>query len=320
MPRGVKFSKHHHSGKLRPHMYTSYVPLILLLLVTAIPLSAYTSFALSPGPDSQSISLSGTVPGKPPTVAPTIKNPLNGSRFSTSPITISGSCPAGTLVEIYKNDIFAGSTICAANGSYTTEVDLLIGANTLVARVYDDLNQAGPNSEQVNVFYDLLPAQAAGITPINFGGAQILLSTDAVFRGTFPEQELTMPLTILGGVPPFAINVQWGDGKNTVLSRSNNNPFSTGHVFLKPGTYQMSIQATDNDGRVAFLSVAAIVNGKPAALAGSGASGVGGGTFSGVLALWPLYVSLVAVVLSFWFGEMREKYVLTHVIHRQKYS
>lgn len=311
MIHGVKISKHHHTGKLRPHKYTSYLPLLILLALTALPLSAYTSFALSPGPESRSISLSGTVPGKPPTAAPTIKEPADNRRFSTSPITVSGDCPKGTLVEVFKNDIFAGSTVCAENNTYTMQVDLLIGQNSLVARVYDALNQAGPDSNKMNVFYDLLPAQSAGITPLNFGGPQILLSTDAVFRGTFPGQQLSMPLTLLGGTPPYAFNIQWGDGENNVVSRNNNSSFSTAHVFKKPGTYQMSTQATDAEGRVAFLSVAAIVNGNVENAASTSGDGSSSGALPSILALWPLYVSLVAIVLSFWFGEIREKRVLS---------
>ena len=308
MLRGVKFSKHEHSGKLRPHIYTSYVPLIILLLLTAIPLSAYTSFALSPGPESRSVSLEGTVPGKPPTKGATITEPTDQKHFSISPMTVTGSCPAGTLVEIYKTDIFAGSTVCSDTGTYTIQIDLLIGQNTLVARVYDALNQAGPDSNKVTVYYDLLPAQGVGITSLNFGGPQIILTTDAVFRGTFPGQPLTLPLTLIGGTAPFAFNIQWGDSQNNVVSRNNNASFSTDHTFKKAGTYQISIQATDAQGRVAFLSVAAIVNGQPEIIGSTSSKDTG--AIAGVLTLWPLYVSIVAVVLSFWFGELREKRVL----------
>lgn len=308
MLRGVLFSKHEHSGKLRPHTYTSYVPLIILLLLTAIPLSAYTSFALSPGPESRSVSLEGTVPGKPPTKAATITEPTDQKRFSISPVTVTGTCPVGTLVEIYKNDIFAGSTVCNDSGTYTLQIDLFIGQNVLIARVYDALNQTGPDSNKVTVFYDLLPAQGAGITNFNFGGPQIVLSTDAVFRGTFPGQPMTMPLTILGGTAPYAFNIQWGDGQNTVVSRNSNATFLTDHIFKKAGTYQISVQATDAQSRVAFLSVAAIVNGQPDSIAGTTIKNTS--AIAGILTLWPLYVSIVAVVLSFWFGELREKRVM----------
>jgi hypothetical protein len=183
----------------------------------------------------------------------------------------------------------------------------MIGQNVIVARVYDALNQAGPDSNTVTIFYDALPGQAGPSTSLDFGGAQLLLNTDAVFRGTFPEQELTMPVDILGGTAPYALNVQWGDSTNKVVPRNDNVGFTLGHTYKKAGTFQVALQATDAGGRVAFLTVAAIVNGQPAVAATTASTN---NTLSRLLVLWPLYVSSIAVVVSFWLGERREKRVL----------
>ena len=303
----LKLSHHHHSWRLRPHEHTSYLPLGLLLLGVGFVLIAYTASAASPGPESGSIGLAGIVPGKPPTVAATIKAPSNSQRFSVSPVAVSGTCPPSTLVEVFKNDIFAGSTPCTSSGTYTLDVDLLIGQNTLIARVYDALNQPGPDSNAVIVFYDALPTQADGLTPLNFGGDQLLLNTDAVFRGVFPEQELVVPIDILGGTPPFAVNVQWGDSTNKVIPRNDNVTFKAMHTYKKPGTYQVTIQGTDAVGRVAFLTVATIVNGQAAITAATTPTS---SSTNKLLVLWPLYVGAFAVVISFWLGERREKQIL----------
>ncbi|MDB5186946.1 MAG: hypothetical protein JWM07_418 [Candidatus Saccharibacteria bacterium] len=307
MLKGLKLSHHHHSGLLRPHEHTSYLPLGLILLGVGFILIAYSASAASPPPQGGSIGINGTMPGKPPTVAATIKTPVNGQRFSTTPVTVSGTCPPDTLVELFKNDIFAGSTPCAVGGTYTLDIDLLIGQNILVARVYDALNQAGPDSNAVTVFYDALPPQAGALTPLDFGGDQLLLNTDAVFRGVFPDKEMQMPLDILGGTPPYAINVQWGDSTNKVIPRNDNLTFNAMHIYKKPGTYQVSIQATDAAGRVAFLTVASIVNGQPAIVNSTTGSTNATNT---LLVLWPLYVGAFAVVVSFWLGERREKQIL----------
>lgn len=306
MLKWLKLAHHDHSGKLRPHEHTSYLPLGFLLLVVGLTLTAFTTYAASPGPEAGSVGLTGTMPGKPPTTAATINSPTNGKRFAESPVTISGTCPEKTLVEIFKNDIFAGSTVCSDGGAYSVDVDLLIGENRLVARVYDDLNQPGPDSNIVTVFYDALPTQADPLSPFNFGGDQMLLNTDAVFRGVFPEQELNIPIDILGGTPPYAVNVQWGDSTNKVVPRNDNAPFKIGHTYKKAGTYQVTLQATDAVGRVAFLTVASIVNGQPSTVATTGSAP----TQNQLLLLWPLYTGAAAVVLSFWLGERREKRVL----------
>lgn len=307
MLKWLKLSHHHHSGRLRPHEHTSYVPLGLFLLAVGLALTAYTATAASPLPESGSIGLTGTVPGKAPTVAATIQSPTSQQRFSTSPVTVSGTCPANTLVEVFKNDIFAGSTVCSSAGIYSLDVDLLIGSNVLVARVYDALNQPGPDSNSITVFYDALPSQGGALAPLEFGGDQLLLNTDAVFRGIFPEQELAIPIDILGGTPPYAVNIQWGDSNNKIVPRHDNTPFKVGHTYSKPGTYQISIQATDSKERVAFLTVASIVNGAQSAPPVAAVSKL---EVNQLLLLWPLYTSVLAAVISFWLGERREKYIL----------
>lgn len=309
MLRWLKISHHAHSGKLRPHEHTSYLPLGILLLVVGFVLTAYTVSATPTdgNPKSGSVGLSGIMPGKPPSTAATIDSPRDGQRFSTSPVPISGTCPKGTLVELFKNDIFAGSTPCTEAGTYSLDIDLLIGQNLLVARVYDALNQQGPDSNTITVFYDALPPQGSPINSLDFGGPQLLLNTDAVFRGVFPGKEMTMPIDILGGTAPFAVNIQWGDSTNTVVSRNDNFNFRVGHTYQKPGTYQITIQASDSAGRVAFLSVAAIVNGQPPVVATTSSTEIK----NSLLMLWPLYITAAAVVISFWLGERREKHILS---------
>jgi hypothetical protein len=304
----LKLSHSSHTGLLRPHEHTSYIPLGILLLVVGLSLIAYTAAAQSPGPEAGSIGLTGIVPGDPPTVAATITSPADNQRFSTSPITFTGTCPENTLVELFKNDIFAGSTSCSEAGSFSLDIDLLFGENRIIARVYDALNQPGPDSNTITGYYDVLPTQSSALTPLDFGAAQLLLNTDAVFRGAFPGQEFSIPIDILGGTPPYAINIQWGDTTNKVVPRSNNTTFNTGHTYQKPGVYQISIQATDAAGRVAFITVASIVNGQPS-VAGTGTD-TPSSTTNQLLVLWPLYTSAIGIVVSFWLGERREKQIL----------
>lgn len=314
----LKISHHHHSGRLRPHEYTSYAPLMLLLLVVGVALTVTSVSALtSPGPQAGSIGLNGTMPGPAPKVAATINTPSQQQRFSSSPVTVAGSCPVTTLVEVYKNDIFAGSAPCSDAGNFSFAVDLLIGQNVLIARVYDSLNQPGPDSKPVVVYYDALPSQASALAPLNFGGSQLLLNTDAVYRGIFPGRQLNIPIDIIGGTPPYAVNIQWGDASNKVVARNDNQTFTAAHTYTRPGTYQITIQSTDAQGRVAFLTVAAIVNGQPAIATVASTSN---SSTSKLIVLWPLYTSAAAIVVSFWLGERREKRILGNpqlVLHPQ---
>lgn len=309
MPRlKSKLIHNRHSGRLRPHEHTSYFSLAALLLVVGLALVASTVYAEHPAAQSSSVSLSGIMPGKAPTIAATIKSPASQQHFTTSPVTLSGTCPQNTLVELFKNDIFAGSSACTDAGIYSIDVDLLNGQNTIVAKVYDALNQPGPDSSPITLYYDVLPNQSGPVAPLNIGN-QLLLNTDAVFRGAFPQQSLDIPIDVIGGTAPFALNVQFGDSNNKVISHADNSTVDASHVYQKPGTYQVSVQASDAAGHVAFLSVAAIVNGQPSTAVGNTSTSVP--TINKLLVLWPLYAASVAVIISFYIGERREKQVLT---------
>src|SRR5579862_8573775 len=121
-----------------------------LILLLAVPALAE---AANPPPQSGSVGLEGTISTAPPTHGATIAVPGNGAVFTSVPITVSGLCPTGLLVKIFDNNVFVGSTLCA-HGSYSLQIDLFSGRNDLIARVYDALDQAGPDSNTVTVTFN----------------------------------------------------------------------------------------------------------------------------------------------------------------------
>jgi len=289
--------------------------MILLLGVMLVGVSIKTYVAADPrDPQAGSIGLTGEVPTKPPQRAATIDVPKNQQRFAISPITVSGTCPAATLVEIFKNNIFAGSTPCEDNGKYSIQIDLLYGQNVLTAQVFDVLNQAGPVSNPVTVFYDAAQPFAASLNLLNFGASQLLLNTDAVYRGSFPGQTMNVPISIIGGAAPFAVNVQWGDSNNKVIPRGDNTVFNASHSYKKAGTYKITFQASDSQQQVAFLSVAAVINGQPAVVASTSSKK----TMNKLFVLWPLYAIAATMVISFWVGERHEKKIMQKIIAIQQ--
>lgn len=306
----LKILHHSHSGRLRPHEHTSYLPLALLVFLTGAVLLWFsfvsTTQAASPGPQAGSIGLTGVMPAKPPTTAATIDTPVNGQHFKISPITVAGKCPNGTLVEVFKDKIFAGATNCS-NGQYSLKVDLLFGKNVLIAQVFDSLNQAGPFSNSVTVYYDTPLPPTLPTSFLDFTGAQLLLDTDAVYRGSFPGQTLNVPITIIGGTAPYAVTVDWGDGTTKVIPRGNNSVFNASHAYKKAGTYTITLQATDSKGLTAYIQVVAIINGQPAGVASTAPPA----SDHLIALLWPIFAIAATMVISFWFGERHEKKILT---------
>lgn len=102
--------------------------------------------------ESGSVGLEGKISSPPPTTPATISFPRDGAVITDLPVTVTGICPNGLLVKLFKNNVFAGAGQCN-NGSFSIQIDLFSGRNELVARVYDDLDQAGPDSNIVTVTF-----------------------------------------------------------------------------------------------------------------------------------------------------------------------
>src|SRR4051812_45109133 len=151
--------------------------------------------------ESGATGIEGEIPSPAPSIAPGISIPRNGQVFTQIPITVSGTCSKDYLVEIFKNNVFAGSVICK-NGSYSIQIDLFDGQNDIIARQYDALNQAGPDSAVVTVTFN---------NTVPNSGTRPTLTTAFAKRGANPGETLSWPLTLSGGTGPYAISVDWGD-------------------------------------------------------------------------------------------------------------
>ena len=297
-----------HSGKVLPHAHTSYPALAFMLMLVGVLLSgvSMTASAAAPvvNPQSGSLGLQGRVAGPPPTTAAAILSPRNNTTITTSPITVSGTCPINTFVSLYKNNVFAGNTPCADDGQFSLLIDLFDGTNRLVAKVSDALGQLGPDSSTVTVVY-----QPAGVPAINyFPGSQLFLRSDDIILGASPGQVVTRSITIVGGQGPYAISWDFGDGNTILVPQNGEGESKVAHTYDRPGTFKVIVRVTDSTGNTAILQVATVING-PVAVAGTGK----GLNVPGLLfGAWPLYLLALFLVMAFWLGERRELYELRH--------
>jgi hypothetical protein len=253
-------------------------------------------------PDQQaqgSVGLQGTISTAPPTRGATITTPGNGAVFSNVPITVAGLCPNGVLVKIFANNVFVGSTICV-NGSYSLQISLFPGKNDLVARVYDALDQAGPDSNIVSVTFN--DAQY-----LQFG-THVILSSVYAQRGAPPASTLTWPLVLEGGIGPYAISVDWGDGSPVdLISQSSAGGFEAKHIYKSAGIFRVLVKATDKNGATAFLQLVAQAT-------GASQSNAKGGDNSALIKVkvlwWPALAMIPLLFATFWIGRRHELYTL----------
>jgi hypothetical protein len=305
--------------------------LAMVLLCVGVFLSSWTRMA-----NAADYTVTVRVPGPAPTVAATIDSPITGTAYTANdiPITVKGTCPTDTYVSLLRNNVFSGVSICASDGTWEVSTSLYPGNNQLIGRVYSFTDVPGPDSNEVVVSYTpptpppTPPATTDGgsstPTPVisngNYTGTPdnpIIIKTEYSFRGYYVRKTATVSFDIEGGVPPYAVSVDWGDNKQDLLSREKSGVVTMQHVYDSAGGYKgnylVKIWVTDAAHNKSFLQTMVIINNPP--VVGSGVTSDGSGlsaSFSGQnlsrLAhyIWPSYGLVVLMLFSFWLGERRE--------------
>lgn len=270
--------------------------------------SAHATGAFPNQQGSGSIGLQGTISTAAPVRGATITIPSNGVSFTSVPISINGTCPSNVLVKIFANNVFVGSAFCV-NGSYSVQVSLFSGQNELVARVYDALDQSGPDSNVVTVTFN--DSQFAQF------GTRVTLSSIYAQRGAPPNQEITWPILLSGGTGPYALSVDWGDGTSTDLfSKDIAGTFDIKHIYKTSGIYKVIVKATDKNGGTAFLQLVAQATG--ATQNTSGKNGDSNAIIKKEVLWWPALAMSPLIFAAFWVGRRSELYSLRKQLEKSR--
>lgn len=261
----------------------------------------------SPEPEqSGTTGMQGTIPSPPPTTPATIATPSSGRTFTAIPITVSGLCTTGLLVKVFSNNIFIGSVQCE-RGSYSITADLFSGQNELVARVYDALDQAGPDSNKVIVTFQDSTFSAFG--------QRVSLTSNVAKAGAPVGSPLNWSIILSGGSGPYAVSVDWGDGSAMDLkSISFAGQFDISHVYKTAGIYRVVVKATDKAGTTAYLQLVGMGNGPVTQKdGGSGKDDAASGEIKYIYIWWPVLLLVPFAIIAFFIGR---KYELV-AIHRR---
>ena len=263
---------------------------LLMSVLLSVSASALTPLP-TPEPKPGSFGVEATKTKEPPKIGATIAVPGSGASFSTSPITVSGTCPTDLLVQVYNNNVMVGAILCV-NGSYSLQVSLFAGTNELSAVVYDELEQAGPASNIATVTYTDSRFTAFG---------QLITLTSSYGRRSAPTgSQLTWPLQLSGGTGPYAFSIDWGDGSTAELkSQSLAGLVSLAHLYKKAGIYAVNVRVTDANNVTAFLQVVAVSSGKVEPEPEEKTVQA-----NRVVILWiPAAVALILLPVAFWVGR-----------------
>lgn len=314
MPRQKTKKRASKTSTKRPRRLFLPYPLVLFLLLCAgVYLAAWTFGAAA------DVTVDAKVPGPPVTGVPTITNLKAGQHFSAVPIQVAGTCPANAAyVEIFRNDLMSGSAICQ-NGLFDPEVDLFPGANRISAQAFNITDDPGPLVQLMTVYYDppvnqpTVPGTPAPQEPAK-RNAPLAIKTAFIYKGYYVGQAVQWPLEFSGGTAPYALNVDWGDGQTSIVSRANGKQFDITHTYKSAGgyrgSYTVKLQATDAAGNYAYLQFFVIINSRQAPGISGNIYAKGppalGGVHEWLWVAWPLYALALLMAVSFKLGERQE--------------
>lgn len=86
------------------------------------------------------------------------------------------------LIRVFNNGVLASSITCSSDGTFRINLTLSRGANSLTARHYDILNQAGPASAKIKVYFEPEPIRDSDSNPNNRQS-----DDERLFEGTVVE-------------------------------------------------------------------------------------------------------------------------------------
>lgn len=130
------------------HRHIALHPItVFALLCVGVLLATYTLHALA---DSYTVHL--LIPAPALTQPAVITSPIDGFQTSVEALTVSGTCPDNSYVNLSDNGTFIGTDTCIAN-AFQVGLDLSSGENQLQAQDYNVTDAAGPTSTPITVTY-----------------------------------------------------------------------------------------------------------------------------------------------------------------------
>lgn len=134
-------------------------------------------------------------------------------------------------------------------------------------------------------------------------------------------QAFQWTINVSGGQPPYTAYVAWGDGNSSIIQVGDAQSFTISHVYFLVNDPTIKITLTDASGASTLLQLTAVI--KAMSLPGGVISGgtSSSSTTSSLTGLqkwlwlvWPVYGTVVMMVVSFWLGEYQESFKLRRKI------
>ena len=204
-----------------------------------------------------------------------------------------------------------------------------MGANQLAVQDYNVTNAPGPAGSSIIVNY-YPPSTPVPISNISVPGSSfptqpsirpvpstltppLIINSAFYYRAFSVNQPFAWIINLSGGSLPYYLTISWGDGSDPSLML-NTTIYKITHQYALPGNYVIKLSLMDHSGNTDLLQLIAIVKGNSDALGSSSGNIYGSPGSSSVLPslgswlwlIWPSYLIIILMLVSFWLGEKQE--------------
>jgi len=274
-------------------------------------------------------NVNASVPYEAPTQAATINHVDGGAAVEDVQQTITGTCQIQnptTVVSIWRDGVVLGSVPCVS-GSFSVQVILQIGQNSLVAKTANASGIYGPDSTKRTyvvkqpVVVEPLPPEVNQPTTTeshqaatNQGGISgLTLTTEAPFDILPATKQATIRVVVGGGQQPYTLQLKWGDGSTESHSLTEPGTYEFLHTYLVQKTYSVYANVRDVLGAYSEF-VFAVVSGTKTTTNTSGSTSnsssaqqTGPWRLAGVVwYIWLiLLLGLCFLLYTYWLGYRR---------------
>ncbi len=202
--------------------------------------------------EAATYDVTAKVPAPALTSPAAIASPSDQAHVTTSIVTIEGTCPSDSYVNLYRDDVFSGSDVCSG-GLFRIQTSLSLGLNELQTRVYNFTDDEGPAAPLAHIYYDL-PSEV--VPPIVAPTSLQLSDVEQVPPEQGGIQEISANPTISGLAPPFSeVVVTFFSDPSVCRTKADSRGVwtCTLPMSLPPGIHHVVIEATTPAGKKLIL-------------------------------------------------------------------
>lgn len=233
------------------------------LVTTGLVIVAVLAFMVSPV-KAVDYNVTATVPYDPPSIATSIHPTFNNLTVNNNQLVITGTCQVlnpAAIVSLWRQGSSIGSTICGAGGTFSIQVTLLEGANTLTPRTSNLNNLYGPDGAVITITLNtpvVQPPQNSNNTSSDTNSnpasssptaqttiSNLVISAKEPFNLLNTDNQVSVEIIVDGGNAPYVIRLNWGDGTSETKEVSASGTYVFTHTYDKEAVYQVKASVTD---------------------------------------------------------------------------